>query len=875
MPADGADGADAAAGTDGADAAAAAGRRVAVVGGGVSGLVAARELALGGADVVLFEQQPSLGGRVQRETLAGVPIDLGAEAFATRGGAVAELLAELGLADRVERPAPLGSWIVAAGRALPLPAAGTVGIPAAPLAADTRRALGLPGALRAAIEPLLPRSLGRGGSLGRLVRVRLGARVLDRLVRPVVRGVRSADPDELPISAVPGLEAALQRRGSLVSAARDLRDGRSAAGGAVAGLRDGMGSLVDALDAELRGLGVETRAATGVREIAADAAGGILIRIEHTAAASTELVDAAVLAVPEAVARELLGAPAAGPETRVEVVALAVDDPRLDAAPRGTGALVAAGEHGIRAKALTHVTAKWPRRADALGPGHHLLRLSYGRLGSAPETAGLPDERVREMAVEDASRILGVALDPASVRDMRRREWCNGSAGGSGGGTGSAAGSAAPDLGAPPRVAVTGDWVSGTGLASVVPGARAAARRILDVLAHPRPPLSPALRRRPAMTDRTPATSPRAPRVRRSDVPVEAAPGLIRIGTRGSALAVAQSTTVAEEVSIATGLEAVLVIVTTRGDVSQAPLAQLGGTGVFVSALRDALLDGACDLAVHSLKDLPTGACPGIEIGAIPVRADARDALCARDGLTLAELPEGARVGTGSPRRAAQLLARRSDLDVVDLRGNVDTRLGRVGADLDAVVLACAGLDRLGREAAITERFPLDEAPAAPGQGALAIEVRSEDASRAPYAAALAALDDAESRASALAERAVLATLEAGCAAPVGATAQVVGARLVLRAEVSSLDGTQRLVAEETLPWAAAAAGAAGAGAAAAAGNGAAAAVLETPQRLGETVARRLFEMGAARIAPLGGADPETTSPATTRPETTNRGGSR
>lgn len=370
------------------------------------------------------------------------------------------------------------------------------------------------------------------------------------------------------------------------------------------------------------------------------------------------------------------------------------------------------------------------------------------------------------------------------------------------------------------------------------------------------------------MTNRITATGPRTPRVRRSDTPVAADPGLIRIGTRGSALAVAQSTTVAEAVSVATGLEVVLVIVTTRGDVSAAPLAQLGGTGVFVSALRDALLDGACDLAVHSLKDLPTGACPGIEIGAIPVRADARDALCARDGLTLAELPAGARVGTGSPRRAAQLLGRRPDLDVVDLRGNVDTRLGRVGVDLDAVVLACAGLDRLGREEAITERFPLDEAPAAPGQGALAIEVRSEDARRAPYVAALSALDHAESRACALAERAVLATLEAGCAAPVGATARVDDARLVLRAEVSSLDGTQRLLAEEGLPWAAGAEAGAGGGASvvsgADTGGGSAAdsaapstAARETPRRLGEIVARRLFDMGAAQIAPLGGSHPE------------------
>ncbi|RGE19364.1 hydroxymethylbilane synthase [Leucobacter sp. wl10] len=327
-----------------------------------------------------------------------------------------------------------------------------------------------------------------------------------------------------------------------------------------------------------------------------------------------------------------------------------------------------------------------------------------------------------------------------------------------------------------------------------------------------------------------------AARVRRSDSPVAAAPGLIRIGTRGSALAVAQTTTVAETVAAATGLEVVLVIVTTHGDTSRAPLSQLGGTGVFVSALRDALLAGECDLAVHSLKDLPTAPCHGIALGAVPGRADARDALCARDGLALAELPEGARVGTGSPRRVAQLLAARPDLEVLDLRGNVDTRLGRVGADLDAVVLAAAGLDRLGRSAAITERFPLAAAPSAPGQGALAIEARSSDAVIAPYAAALAALDDPESRARALAERALLAALEAGCSAPIGATARVDDGRLVLSASVYRLDGRERLTAQAELPWIEGHLDHLGA-----------------PEQLGRAVADDLLARGAAALAPLGG----------------------
>lgn len=329
-------------------------------------------------------------------------------------------------------------------------------------------------------------------------------------------------------------------------------------------------------------------------------------------------------------------------------------------------------------------------------------------------------------------------------------------------------------------------------------------------------------------------------RVTRAEGAVAASERVIRIGTRGSALAVAQTTTVAETVAAATGLDVALVIVTTQGDTSRAPLSQLGGTGVFVSALRDALLAGECDLAVHSLKDLPTGAHPGIALGAIPVRADARDALCARDGLTLDELPNGARVGTGSPRRVAQLLSRRPDLDVVDLRGNVDTRLGRVSTDLDAVVLAAAGLDRVGRSEAITERFSLDGAPCAPGQGALAIEVRAEDEGAAPYAEALAALDDPEARACSLAERALLAALEAGCAAPVGARASVENGKLRLSASVYRLDGGDQITAEAELPWnAEETEGGETAG---------------VPSRLGRAVCDELLARGAADLAPLGGS---------------------
>jgi hydroxymethylbilane synthase len=267
----------------------------------------------------------------------------------------------------------------------------------------------------------------------------------------------------------------------------------------------------------------------------------------------------------------------------------------------------------------------------------------------------------------------------------------------------------------------------------------------------------------------------------------------LRIGTRGSALALAQCGDVARLITERTGIATQLVPVTTHGDVSQASLSSLGGTGVFASALREALLGGTCDIVVHSMKDLPTATYPGLVVAAVPEREDARDALCARDGMGLADLPPDARVGTGSPRRAAQLLARRPDLAVVDIRGNVDTRLGFVGSgQLDAVVLAVAGLTRLGRTAAITEIFDLDDWPTAPAQGALAIETLAtiDRSGSSEVAVALRALNDAEAFTTAEAERAVLAGLEAGCSAPVGASARVSGGTLTLRASVYAGDGS-------------------------------------------------------------------------------------
>lgn len=279
-----------------------------------------------------------------------------------------------------------------------------------------------------------------------------------------------------------------------------------------------------------------------------------------------------------------------------------------------------------------------------------------------------------------------------------------------------------------------------------------------------------------------------------------------RVGTRGSALALAQSGAVAARLAELAGVPYDLVTITTRGDTDQAPLEQIGGTGVFVTAVRDALLRGECDVVVHSLKDLPTAPAEGLTLAAVPPREDPRDALCARDGLTLHELPDGARVGTGSPRRAAQLRAIRPDLVVLPIRGNVDTRLGRVAAgDLDAVVLARAGLARLGRLDAVTEVLdPLQLLPA-PAQGALAVETRSDASLPAALVEALAALDDPATRAAVTAERALLAALEAGCTAPVGAVADVSEdgywePEVYLRAAVVATDGSESVRMSATGP---------------------------------------------------------------------------
>jgi hydroxymethylbilane synthase len=269
----------------------------------------------------------------------------------------------------------------------------------------------------------------------------------------------------------------------------------------------------------------------------------------------------------------------------------------------------------------------------------------------------------------------------------------------------------------------------------------------------------------------------------------------IRLGTRGSTLATTQSGLVADALVAAAeargiALEVEMVKIATEGDLTRGSLVGLSEVGVFVNALRAAVLSGDCDLVVHSLKDIPTAPHPDLSLAALPQREDVRDALCA-GGLTLEGLPPAAQIGTGSPRRAAQLLALRPDAVPVPIRGNVDTRLGLIGGGLDGVILAAAGLNRLGRGGEVDHLFTHDEMLPAPGQGALAVEIAAD----APpeLADLVAAIDHPDTRSAVTAERAALAVLDAGCSTPVGAYATVADGVVTLQARALSLDGTLML----------------------------------------------------------------------------------
>ncbi|MFD4422411.1 protoporphyrinogen oxidase [Agromyces sp. NPDC058484] len=492
---------------------------VVVVGGGVAGLVAALECAKIGLQVTVLERRDAIGGCAGRIELDELTLDSGAESFATRGGSVAELLEHLGLADDIVKPNPAGAWLVWPGGggapdAAPLPRTGMLGIPANPLGDDVRRIIGWRGAIRAYADRLMPiLRIGRAHSLGRLVRSRMGALVLDRLVTPISAGVYSSDPNELELDLVaPGLNEAMTRVGSLSGGVGQLVEERKA-GSAVLGLRGGMHRLVDALAAELDRFGVEVvtgAEATALGRLASRAEGRPAKpgasrnpAIQHEAPAwwveadrgdePPLRIDAThvIVAAPADTSRRLLDEAEIGwadasewpAAASVELVTLVLDAPALDAAPRGTGVLVAAGTPGVAAKALTHSTAKWRWLADAAGP-RHVVRLSYGRAGEPNPLGGRTDDEVAALALADASTLLGVPLDASHLRAAGRSAWRDAL-------SQAAIGQrdrvrALEDLLAgEPGIEATGSWVAGTGLASVIPHALEAARRIRHLAVSP------------------------------------------------------------------------------------------------------------------------------------------------------------------------------------------------------------------------------------------------------------------------------------------------------------------------------------------------------------------------------------------------------
>ncbi|MEC3850460.1 protoporphyrinogen oxidase [Paenarthrobacter ureafaciens] len=466
-----------------------------VVGGGVSGLVAARELAMAGIAVTVLEASESWGGCVGSHVVAGLSLDSGAESFATRSSAVADLVRELGIGGQIVAPRPGGAWVQLPEGARELPKTGILGIPANPWDPEVRRSLGFLGALRASMDRILPAGLGTSAeltSVSQLVRTRMGKRVLERLVEPVVGGVHSADPALLDVDMVaPGLRDGVCANGSLAAAvaaqrkaARGAGSAPAKAGSAVAGLKGGMHTLIGALVKDLQDRGVVLlthqradgirKAGTGWQVSAGDStydAGRLVVALDGPAAVGL-LADS----VPALAGLR----PEAGP--LVSLVTLVVDLPELDSRPRGTGILVAPQTPGIRAKALTHATSKWDWLAGEAGPGTHVVRLSYGRLvgvdGSDGQAASVMDDQsLLSAAVEDASNLLTVPITRADVVDWDVVRW-EGALPFAAVGHKQRVAEVRRVCGAVEGLAVVGGWLAGNGLAAVVADTRTQAKKL-------------------------------------------------------------------------------------------------------------------------------------------------------------------------------------------------------------------------------------------------------------------------------------------------------------------------------------------------------------------------------------------------------------
>ncbi|GAA2226603.1 FAD-dependent oxidoreductase [Herbiconiux moechotypicola] len=463
---------------------------VVVAGGGVAGLVAARQLAHLGHSVLVVEERDALGGFVGSHEVAGVELDSGAESYATRAGTVAALVEELGLGSEIVTPAEAGAWVAWNGGAAPLPAAGLLGIPGVPLADDVRRVVGWSGSLRAYLDRLMPLlRVRKETDLGDIVRRRMGRKVLDRLVTPVVAGVHSADPSVVDVHAVaPGLTQAMTTQGSLSGAVMALRE-QAPAGSKVQGLVGGMHRLVEALETDCLHYGVQVAKGAAVTRLEPVAAGegapdarGWRVAVDDGDGTRTVTCRAVVVATGfrpalallrgalDEAASASLPADAEWPDpASVTLATLVVDEPRLDAAPRGTGVLVAAGTPGVGAKALTHATAKWAWLAERLPAHRHVLRLSYGSRGAAA-APGAGDPRLADV-LRDASALLGVPLSESDVRGFSIVHWHDSLAFATVGHRDRvrrALAAVAETAG----LDTVGAWVSGTGLAATVAHAR-------------------------------------------------------------------------------------------------------------------------------------------------------------------------------------------------------------------------------------------------------------------------------------------------------------------------------------------------------------------------------------------------------------------
>lgn len=469
-----------------------------VLGGGISGLLAARELAAAGHNVTVLEASDSWGGCVGSHVVAGLTLDSGAESFATRSPAVADLAGELGLAGKIVAPRPGGAWVHLPDGPRELPRAGVLGIPAKPWDPEVRRTLGFVGSLRASVDKYLPASIGASAevtSVSTLVRKRMGRRVLERLVAPVVGGVHSADPGLLDVDMVaPGLRDGIRRHGSLAAAVGAQRRGPAApgsaqpslakAGSAVASLAGGMHTLVTALVSDLRQRGVTLLTDSAARAVASTADGWRVVTAGDKAYDAGLLVVAlpgpAAVGLLQAAVPALAGrSPESGPDVRL--VTLVVDVPELDRRPRGTGILVAPQTPGIQAKALTHATGKWDWLAAAAGPGTHVLRLSYGRLEGTTTTGSAPagDAELLAAALRDASSLLEIPVQERDVVDWDVVTWA-GALPFAAVGHKARVAEVREACAAQPGLGLVGGWVAGNGLASVVPDTRTQVQKLLN-----------------------------------------------------------------------------------------------------------------------------------------------------------------------------------------------------------------------------------------------------------------------------------------------------------------------------------------------------------------------------------------------------------